>query len=1104
MLRTAIIVLLYATLPQAAYPAQGNEPPDIRTLIERFFSAYQKEDLEGVFALWSTKTPQLDQTRKNFQLTFDQNEKIEVTGLSIKESAMEADRAVVRLTAKVNAIASATQKPADGFGTVNRTVELVRETGTWKVWRYTPAEEELAAKLIAHKDKGERAAILEKEAWLVNDALLLTMEKQSSEHIRVSNYEEALAVLDAALQANERVGSQQRLVRIFSNFAAVHHYRGEYREESAYLQRLLELSHASGDNWGTAVALNGLGNIANHQGHLTQALDYFKEAVRLGEGIGNARVIAIASYNVGRISKRLGEPDVAVEYYRKALDLFERSDNDKSRVMLPLGGFGELYMDRGDYVRALEYYQRALQKAQALGEPDFISSSMLGVGDVYAAQGNTDLALDYYERGLRVAEGVGLKNQIAKLLGTIGNVHLTRGDSAKAVEYFQRVVKLGEDLDTKDFLSGGLMSLGNVFANRGDYRQALEHHRKALAIARDSSDVVRESDINRSLADDFLNLGDPQNALECANRSSSSAVRSGATSSLWQARTIAGHALLALNRPEDARRAFLDAIDNIEHLREQVAGDERDRQLFFENKTGPYDGMIKLSLAAGNWAEAFSYAERSKGRVLLDVLQGRRGDVTRAMTAREVEQDRALAREIASLNTELGQLKRRPEPDDRAVMEVQGRLEKARLAYEKFMTDIYVAHPELKVHRGEVKTITVGEAAPLLDERAALVEYFVGESATYMFVLTKGRAAGGGDSPVSLNVFTIKVGREELSRAADDFRRRVAERDLTIKKPAQQLFDLLVAPARGLLRGKAELCIVPDGPLWRLPFQALYQKEGGYLLEQHAIYYAPSLSVLHEMRKKAALRRAPARTQKAIDGGRAGSVRAVSDATGAAPVLLAFGNPTLNSETVSRVNSVYRDERLDPLPDAEKEVERIGQVYGPERSKVLIRGGAREDVLKAEAGRYRVIHFAAHAILDDNNPMYSRIVLSPSPGGGQEDGLLEAWEIMRLNLTADLAVLSGCETALGRVGEGEGMIGISWAMFVADCPTVVASQWKVDSARTTELMIKFHQNLLRGQVGGGARITKAEALRRAALFLLDGPQNHPAYWAGFILIGNGN
>jgi CHAT domain-containing protein len=173
-------------------------------------------------------------------------------------------------------------------------------------------------------------------------------------------------------------------------------------------------------------------------------------------------------------------------------------------------------------------------------------------------------------------------------------------------------------------------------------------------------------------------------------------------------------------------------------------------------------------------------------------------------------------------------------------------------------------------------------------------------------------------------------------------------------------------------------------------------------------------------------------------------------------------------------------------------------MYGPARSRVLIGAQAREAVVKAEAGKYQVLHFATHATLDDRNPLYSRIILSRSEDDKQDDGLLEAWELMKLDLNAELVVLSACETARGRVADGEGMIGMSWALFVAGSPAVVVSQWKVDSARSSELMIEFHRNLLRSP---GA-LTKSEALRQAALKLLHGPYNHPAYWAGFILIGS--
>jgi CHAT domain-containing protein len=114
--------------------------------------------------------------------------------------------------------------------------------------------------------------------------------------------------------------------------------------------------------------------------------------------------------------------------------------------------------------------------------------------------------------------------------------------------------------------------------------------------------------------------------------------------------------------------------------------------------------------------------------------------------------------------------------------------------------------------------------------------------------------------------------------------------------------------------------------------------------------------------------------------------------------------------------------------------------------------------------------------------------------------LLEAWELMQLDLHADLAVLSACETARGRVGAGEGMIGFSWAMFIAGVPSIVVSQWKVESAGTRDLMVNFHRGLL----SPGSTRTKTEALRQAALKLLKNPEtSHPFYWGGFVLVGDG-
>jgi len=135
--------------------------------------------------------------------------------------------------------------------------------------------------------------------------------------------------------------------------------------------------------------------------------------------------------------------------------------------------------------------------------------------------------------------------------------------------------------------------------------------------------------------------------------------------------------------------------------------------------------------------------------------------------------------------------------------------------------------------------------------------------------------------------------------------------------------------------------------------------------------------------------------------------------------------------------------------------------------------------------------------------MYSHFVLSADDKSG-DDGLLEAWEIMRLDLKADLAVLSACDTARGRTGVAEGVIGISWAFFVAGCPTTVVSQWKVDSAGTAELMIEFHKNMVSKSQGQQKVWKKAEALRKAMLTLMRIPKyKDPFYWGGFVVVGAG-
>jgi CHAT domain-containing protein len=287
---------------------------------------------------------------------------------------------------------------------------------------------------------------------------------------------------------------------------------------------------------------------------------------------------------------------------------------------------------------------------------------------------------------------------------------------------------------------------------------------------------------------------------------------------------------------------------------------------------------------------------------------------------------------------------------------------------------------------------------------------------------------------------------------------------------------LTIKTDQAQLAGKTSLVIVPDDKLWELPFQALLGAGDRYVIETSAVSYAPSLTVLREMKTQREKRQAQTTPS----------------------ALLALGNPAIGWETVERATLTLRDGKLDPLPEAEAEVKALGQLYGAARSKVYVGAEAREDRAKAEAAQAGILHFATHGILNDAAPLYSHLMLAQ--GDKNEDGLLEAWELMQLDLKADLAVLSACETARGRFGAGEGVIGLTWALFVAGVPATVVSQWKVESASTRELMIAFHRRLRAPAAG----TTKAAALRQAALSVLKNPAtSHPFYWAGFVLVGDG-
>ena len=550
----------------------------------------------------------------------------------------------------------------------------------------------------------------------------------------------------------------------------------------------------------------------------------------------------------------------------------------------------------------------------------------------------------------------------------------------------------------------------------------------------------------------------------------------------YQVRIIKGKSLLALKRYDPAQEVFLDAISMIETLRNQVTGGVKDHEYFFERRLVPYQSMIKLLVDQNQPAQALNYAERIKGRVLLDVMRnGRIGD-DQSIDEKERLEEQRLNGEAVSINSEL-RTERARQPSDKArIKSLENRLDKARTAYESFQTLLYAAHPQVRLKRGELSGFNLDEASKvLLDTNTAILEYVSTEEATYLFALSKSRI--NGSEVIDLRVFPINVGRKLLGERVEHFRGRVLKRLPDFAIVGRELYNLLIAPAEATLKGKSTVCIVPDGALWDLPFQVLMSGAGRYLLEDLAIYYSPSLQVLKEIKTKATNLNPPASQRN-------GSLDKSENEQ-----LFAMGNPTVAQGTLAAQRPM-RDDTFRPLPDAEVELQTIARIYGQEKCKIYTGSNALEETFKREAGQYRMIHLASHAVLDNSDPLYSYILLA-SNEASKEDGLLEARELIDMNLNAEMVVLSACETGGGAIRQGEGLVGMTWALFLSGVPTTLASQWKIPSYATARLMPSFY-----GNVG---HMSKAEAWRRAVLEFIKDPayRFQPLSWAGFIVIGDG-
>jgi CHAT domain-containing protein len=626
----------------------------------------------------------------------------------------------------------------------------------------------------------------------------------------------------------------------------------------------------------------------------------------------------------------------------------------------------------------------------------------------------------------------------------LGVIQMTAKDYTQAGASFTEALRLATGPESWAARQNALKHLATIAIEHAQYAAALKLFDQCLALDRNLKRAEWESEIQSNRTEVLLAVGQIDQAMSAAVDATRLAREIGSPSLVYEALVARGRANSAKKLHLAARADFEEAVATAEAIRAEGLGDQQALRGGFQKKLPAYRLLANELIELQDPALALRTAEQAKARVLMDLLLDGPVDERKAMSAQELAQQKRLLLRVAVMNKAAA---RSPTP------EAKQNADEAMREEERFRRDVFTRHPELHLQSGEFEVATPAELSALLpDDRTALLEYFqTSDISIALFVVRRGAA---GRNP-HVQVFTVP-GNFELD--ARRFRQQLADRDLDYKTRARSLYDRLLAPARSALKDTDNLIVSPDGALWEIPFQALIDGAGRHLIETHRISLTPSLTALCEIHRR------QARPWK-FD-------------------LLALGNPSMAGL---------------PLPDAAREVEEIRAMY-PAGSVTRIGPAATVDEFRRSASFARIIHIAAHANLNDGDPLYSSLSLTAS-ADARDDGLLTAREIMSMHLNAEMVILSACETGLGEARPGEGMMGMGWALSAAGASSAVLSEWKVDSAATRDFMVTLHQRLVAHR---GAE-SRAESLRLTALRRMKAPgKRHPFYWAGFTLWGDGS
>jgi CHAT domain-containing protein/Tfp pilus assembly protein PilF len=870
-------------------------------------------------------------------------------------------------------------------------------------------------------------------------------------------------------------------------------------EAVVLFERARELSGAVGDRSLEATILNNLCLTHQYEGQWRRAAACFEDAVEIARSLGDPSALANVLNNLGGSHEKLGQLGTAIGFFRQASEIAHR-EGDTYLEGKVLNNLGYAYDLSGRSDEALAALTRSREILRTRRDAQWYGRVLNNLGGLYRRLGETGRARGYFEEALELRRTVGDARGEAATENQLATLAQSEDDLAAAAAGFERALALARAAKDGSLEILAQTRLGRVQSLLGDRAAAVVTLEQAVATARETSDRYGLALALQTRAQVSLEAGDPASALEPLDE----ALDLFRTSSLpiGELATLnnLGEAELALGRTDRALARLDEAIGLLESLRIEVASPEL-RAAFGASRRSAYELAIEAHMvrererAGAGAAAALRVSEQARARYLLDLLHGARMEADSEAAPEMLERRRSLSLRLRALAARQVELLARSGPTrsgDLVTMETE---------VAEVLEQMDVVEAELRRQNPrralleDPRLLDGPHIQALLDDGTLLLEYALGEERSYLWAV-------GQDL---LEVFELP-GRESLEALARTVYRQLAERSVGESAAEElarrrELSDAVLAPVSHLL-GERRLVVVPDGALGYLPFAALPSPGTDRpLLERHEVLSLPSASVL------AALREA-----RRASRGQAGRVAVVADPVFSASDPRVTRGPSGDAVATAGDRPDPDPERALPqagdgadtdgfarLPATRSEAEAIASLVPAERlHMVLDFASNRGDVLATDWRPYDLIHFATHGVIHAETPALSGLVLSlVDEDGAARPGFLSLADIYDLELEAELVVLSGCETALGRELRGEGLLGLTQGFFHAGAEGLAVSLWRVRDRATAELMARFYHALLEEGLSPSAALTSAQRTIARERRWRD-----PYYWAPFVYQGD--